>query len=115
MYKIDFKNGFSDSNDYVFPKKLKWFLIQLRLFNYMDLMKDYKESFVQKIYDKSFDFSDIDDLINTISYLKKYDYSKMIEKTQNYSFVDKWNEIIGKKEHIDKEDENISRYSFEIA
>ena len=25
MYKIDFKNGFSDCNDYVFPKKLKCF------------------------------------------------------------------------------------------
>ena len=49
MYKIDFKNGFSDCNDYVFPKKLKWFLIQLRLFNYMDLMKDYKESFFKSI------------------------------------------------------------------
>lgn len=39
----------------------------------------------------------------------------MIEKTQNYSFVDKWNEIIGKKELVNKEDENISRYSFEIV
>ena len=53
MYKIDFKNGFSDCNDYVFPKKLKWFLMQLRLFNYIDLMKDYKESFF-KSFTKSF-------------------------------------------------------------
>lgn len=45
MYKIDFKNGFSDCNDYIFPRKLKWFLMQLRLFNYIDLMKDYKEPF----------------------------------------------------------------------
>ena len=72
------------------------------------------ESSVQKIHDKSFDFSDIGELINTILYLKKYD-SKMIEKTQNYSFIDKWNEIVGKKELVNKEDENISRYSFEIV
>ena len=72
------------------------------------------ESSVQKIRDKSFNFSDISDLIDTILYLKKYD-SKMIEKTQNYSFVDKWNEIVNKKELINKDDENISRYSFEIV
>ena len=77
-------------------------------------INSFMESSVQKIRDESFDFSDIDELINVILYLKKYD-SEMIEKTQNYSFVDKWNEIIGKKELIDKEDENISRYSFEIA
>ena len=77
-------------------------------------INSFMETSVQKIRDESFDFSDISDLINTILYLKKYD-SEMIEKTQNYSFVDKWNEIIDKKELIDKEDENISRYSFEIA
>ena len=77
-------------------------------------INSFMESSEQKIRDESFVFSDIDELINTILYLKKYD-SEMIEKTQNYSFVDKWNEIIGKKELIDKEDENISRYSFEIA
>ena len=72
------------------------------------------ESAVQKICNNSFDDLNMDDLINTILYLKKYD-SELIEKTQNYSFVDKWNEIIGKKELINKEDENISRYSFEIV
>ena len=77
-------------------------------------INSFMESSVRKIRDESFDFSDIDELIIAILYLKKYD-SEMIEKTQNYSFVDKWNEIIGKKELIDKEDENISRYSFEIA
>ena len=77
-------------------------------------INSFMESSVQKIHDKSFGFSDIGELINTILYLKKYD-SKMIEKTQNYSFVDKWNEIINKKELVNKEDENISRYSFEIA
>lgn len=69
---------------------------------------------VQKICNNSFDGLNISDLINTILYLKKYD-SEIIEKTQNYSFVDKWNEIINKKELVNKEDENISRYSFEIA
>lgn len=77
-------------------------------------INSFMESSVQKIRDESFDFSDIDELINSILYLKKYD-SEMIEKTQNYSFVDKWNEIINKKELVNKEDENISRYSFEIA
>ena len=72
------------------------------------------ESVVQKIRNNSFDSLNIDDLINVILYLKKYD-SKMIEKTQNYSFIDKWNEIINKKELVDRKDENISRYSFEIA
>ena len=72
------------------------------------------ESAVQKICNNSFDDLNMDDLINTILYLKKYD-SELIEKTQNYSFIDKWNEIIGKKELINKEDENISRYSFEMA
>ena len=77
-------------------------------------INSFMESSVQKIRDESFDFSDIDELINSILYLKKYD-SEMIEKTQNYSFIDKWNEIIGKKELVNKEDENISRYSFEIV
>ena len=69
---------------------------------------------VQKLRDNSFDGLNMSDLIDTILYLKQYD-SKMIEKTQNYSFVDKWNEIVNKKELVNKEDENISRYSFEIA
>ena len=72
------------------------------------------ESSAQKIRNNSLDGLNMSDLINTILYLKKYD-SEMIEKTQNYSFVDKWNEIIGKKELVNKEDENISRYSFEIV
>ena len=38
MYKIDFKNGFLDCNDYVFPKKIKMVfdaieIIQLYGFN----------------------------------------------------------------------------------
>lgn len=78
------------------------------------IINSFMDTLVQKIRDKSFDFSDIGDLIKTIFYLKKYDF-EMIEKTQNYSFVDKWNEIINKKELVNKEDENISRYSFEIA
>ena len=69
---------------------------------------------VQKLRDNSFDGLNMSDLIDTILYLKKYD-SEMIEKTQNYSFVDKWNEIVNKKELVNKEDENISRYSFEIV
>lgn len=76
-------------------------------------INSFMESSVKELYDKSFDVY-IGELINAILYLKNYD-SKMIEKIQNYSFIDKWNEIIGKKELIDKEDKNISRYSFEIA
>ena len=78
------------------------------------LINSFIESSVQKIHDKSFDFSDIGDLTKTLFYLRKYDL-KMIEKLQNYSFVDEWNEIINKKELVNKEDENISRHSFEIA
>lgn len=72
------------------------------------------ESLVQKMHDKSFDFSDIEDLIDTIFNLKSYD-SKMIENMNNYSFIDKWNEVINKNELVGTENENISRYSFEIA
>lgn len=78
------------------------------------LINSFIESSVQKIRDKSFDFSNIGDLTKTLFYLRKYDL-KMIEKLQNYSFVDEWNEIINKKELVNKEDENISRYSFGIA
>jgi len=72
------------------------------------------ESLVQKMRDKSFGVSDIKDLIDTIFNLKSYD-SKMIENMNNYSFINKWNEDINKTELVGTEDENISRYSFEIA
>ena len=78
------------------------------------IINSFIESSVQKIHNNSLDSLNMSDLIDTILYLKKYD-SKMIEKTQNYSFDDKWNEIINKKELIDRKDENISRYSFEIV
>lgn len=77
-------------------------------------VNSFVESSVMKMANKTFEFSDIDDLITTILDLKGYD-SKMLENMYNYSFIDKWNEIINKKELVDTEDEYISKYSFEIA
>lgn len=77
-------------------------------------MSSFVESSVLKMANKTFEFSDIDDLINIILDLKGYD-SKMLENMYNYSFNDKWNEIINKKELVNTEDEYISSYSFEIA